>query len=98
MKFGNSGTAYSIDFKRYNKPNRQILHEKDDYPYFEATRAYVEHHGKPAALYSDKASVFRSPTAGKTGRSATHFGRAMYELTRSAPTAALPRAAWSGRT
>lgn len=27
-----------------------------------------------------KASVFRSVSAGKTGRSVTHFGRAMYEL------------------
>ncbi|MFX1672356.1 ISNCY family transposase [Paraburkholderia sp. A2WS-5] len=50
------------------------------FSYFEATRAYLERHGKPAALYSDRASVFRSPTAGKTGRSVTHFGRAMYEL------------------
>ncbi|MBN3793314.1 ISNCY family transposase, partial [Burkholderia sp. Ac-20353] len=43
-------------------------------------RAYLERHGKPVALYSDKASVFRSTTASKTGRSVTHFGRAMYEL------------------
>jgi transposase len=50
------------------------------FSYFEATRAYLERYGKPVALYSDKASVFRSPTAGKTGRSVTHFGRAMYEL------------------
>lgn len=48
--------------------------------YFEATRAYLERHGKPVAFYSDKASVFRSTTASKTGRSVTHFGRAMYEL------------------
>ncbi|KDB08591.1 hypothetical protein LIG30_2390 [Burkholderia sp. lig30] len=50
------------------------------FSYFEATRAYLERYGKPVALYSDKASVFRSPNAGKTGRSVTHFGRAMYEL------------------
>jgi hypothetical protein len=50
------------------------------FSYFEATRAYLERYGKPVALYSDKASVFRSPTAGKTGSSVTHFGRAMYEL------------------
>ena len=37
--------------------------------YFEATRGYIERHGKPLALYSDKASVFRSPQADKTGRS-----------------------------
>ncbi|WP_080420848.1 ISNCY family transposase, partial [Burkholderia ubonensis] len=50
------------------------------FSYFEATRAYLERYGKPAALYSDKASVFRGTSAGKTGRSMTHFGRAMYEL------------------
>jgi hypothetical protein len=50
------------------------------FSYFEATRAYIERHGKPGAFYSDKASVFRSTTAGKTGNSVTHFGRAMYEL------------------
>jgi transposase len=50
------------------------------FSYFEATRAYLERHGKPVALYSDKASVFRSVRAHETGRSLTHFGRAMYEL------------------
>ncbi|WP_233863292.1 ISNCY family transposase [Paraburkholderia adhaesiva] len=50
------------------------------FSYFEATRAYLERHGKPVALYSDRASVFRSVSAGKTGHSVTHFGRAMYEL------------------
>ncbi|WP_158903452.1 ISNCY family transposase [Burkholderia sp. L27(2015)] len=50
------------------------------FSYFEATRAYIERHGKPVALYSDKASVFRSVKAHETGRSVTHFGRAMYEL------------------
>ena len=51
------------------------------FSYFEATRAYLERHGKPVAFYSDKASVFyvkkRSETAGK---GVTQFGRAMYEL------------------
>ncbi|WP_415869156.1 ISNCY family transposase, partial [Burkholderia ubonensis] len=37
------------------------------FSYFEATRAYLERYGKPAALYSDKASVFRGTSAGKTG-------------------------------
>lgn len=50
------------------------------FSYFEATRAYLERYGKPVAFYSDKASVFRSTAAGKTGSSVTHFGRAMYEL------------------
>lgn len=50
------------------------------FSYFEATRAYLERHGKPVAFYSDKASVFRNVNPGKTGNRATHFGRAMYEL------------------
>ncbi|BCF93736.1 hypothetical protein PPGU16_68030 (plasmid) [Paraburkholderia largidicola] len=36
------------------------------FSYFEATRAYVELHGKPMAFYSDRASVFR-PTHTQTG-------------------------------
>ncbi|MFP4826972.1 ISNCY family transposase [Paraburkholderia sp. BR10879] len=51
------------------------------FSYFEATRAYLERHGKPVAFYSDRASVFyvkrRAETAGK---GVTQFGRAMYEL------------------
>ncbi|MBR8180762.1 ISNCY family transposase, partial [Burkholderia ambifaria] len=39
------------------------------FSYFEATRAYIERHGKPVAFYSDKYSVFRSTNAGKTGSS-----------------------------
>jgi hypothetical protein len=50
------------------------------FSYFEATRAYIERHGKPSTLDSDKASVFRNTSASKTGSSVTHFGRAMYEL------------------
>lgn len=50
------------------------------FSYFEATRAYLERYGKPMAFYSDKASVFRSVVAHQTGRSVTHFGRAMFEL------------------
>lgn len=50
------------------------------FSYFEATRAYLERYGKPMAFYSDRASVFRSVAAHKTGRSVTQFGRAMYQL------------------
>ncbi|MDR5755105.1 MULTISPECIES: ISNCY family transposase [unclassified Caballeronia] len=50
------------------------------FSYFEATRAYIERYGKPGALYSDKASVFRNVHPGKTGNRVTPFGRAMYEL------------------
>ena len=51
------------------------------FSYFEATRGYLERHGKPMALYSDKASVFRATTAATTaGKGVTQFGRACYEL------------------
>ena len=32
MRFSKIETSYPIDFKREIKENRQILHEKDDYP------------------------------------------------------------------
>ena len=60
-----------------------VLHftaTESTFSYFEATRSYIERHGKPGALYSDKYSVFRNVNPGKTGNSVTHFGRAMYEL------------------
>jgi transposase len=50
------------------------------FSYFEATRMYLEHFGKPVALYSDRASVFRGTRAATTGNGVTQFGRAMYEL------------------
>ncbi len=51
------------------------------FSYFEATRSYLERHGKPVAFYSDKASIFRSGHYETTsGTNVTQFGRAMYEL------------------
>lgn len=41
------------------------------FSYFEATRAYIECHGKPVAFYSDKASVFRSGKAHETDKNST---------------------------
>lgn len=46
--------------------------------YFEATRRYIELHGKPRAFYADRAAVFRSPSA--TARTQTQFQRALDEL------------------
>lgn len=65
---------------------------------FEATRVYLEKHGKPLALYSDKASVFRINNKNATGGDGyTQFGRAMHELNIqiSALIQALPKAAWN---
>lgn len=59
---------------------RFVLSEST-FSYFEATRGYLEKHGKPLALYSDKASVFRINNKHATGGDGyTQFGRAMYEL------------------
>jgi transposase len=51
------------------------------FAYFEATRAYLEEHGKPVAFYSDKATIFR-PAQHSTdfGRGITQFGRILFEL------------------
>ncbi len=49
--------------------------------YFEATRQYLEQHGKPLAFYSDKASIFRiNQASATTGAGHTQFARALYEL------------------
>lgn len=51
------------------------------FTYFAATAGYIQQHGKPVALYSDKASVFRVNAADpKGGARITQFGRAMSEL------------------
>jgi transposase len=51
------------------------------FAYFEALREYLERYGKPLALYSDKATIFRvnRPNA-VTGSGYTQFSRALYEL------------------
>src|SRR5471030_2704159 len=51
------------------------------FSYFEATRQYIEAHGKPVALYSDRASVFHcNKPASTPGKGVTQYGRALYEL------------------
>jgi transposase len=50
--------------------------------YFAATRAYLLHHGKPLAFYSDRFGVFRVNERGSSGGAAgiTQFARALAEL------------------
>jgi hypothetical protein len=50
------------------------------FSYFQATRAYLEDHGKPIALYSDKHSVFRTNKPEQAEGGMTQFGRALHEL------------------
>jgi transposase len=50
------------------------------FAYFQATRSYLEDHGKPIALYSDKHSVFRTNKPEVAEGGMTQFGRALHEL------------------
>ena len=51
------------------------------FAYFEATRSYLEQHGKPAAFYSDKASTFRPVTKAEfSERGVTQLARVLDEL------------------
>jgi transposase-like protein len=51
------------------------------FSYFAAMRSYLEQHGKPVALYSDKAGVFRvNRKEPQGGAGVTQFGRALGSL------------------
>lgn len=59
----------------------QFVESESTFDYFAATRAYLERHGKPVALYSDKHGVFgvnRKDAA--SGDGMTQFGRALHAL------------------
>ncbi len=58
----------------------QFVETESTFSYFAATKAYLEAHGKPVALYSDKHSVFRVAKPGVTGDGMTQFGRALSKL------------------
>lgn len=58
-----------------------FTYSESTFSYFEATKAYLELHGKPLAFYSDKATVFRNNSKdAKGGVGYTQFGRAMFDL------------------
>lgn len=57
-----------------------MVESENTFAYMEATRAYIEAHGKPVAFYSDKHSVFRNAKASAEGDGMTHFGRALEAL------------------
>ncbi|GAM01848.1 ISNCY family transposase [Sphingomonas parapaucimobilis] len=48
--------------------------------YLQATRTYLERHGKPIAFYSDKHSAFRNNRATADGDGMSHLGRALDKL------------------
>jgi hypothetical protein len=58
-----------------------FTYTESTFSYFEATRAYLEQHGKPVSFYSDKVSVFRVNHKHATGGNGhTQFARALFEL------------------
>jgi hypothetical protein len=58
----------------------KMVPSESTFAYMEATREYIEAHGKPVAFYSDKHSVFRNAKASALGDGMTHFGRALEAL------------------
>lgn len=59
----------------------RFARSESTFDYFEATRSYLSRHGKPQALYSDKAAIFRvNAKDPKAGDGFTQFGRAMHDL------------------
>jgi hypothetical protein len=59
----------------------RMCESESAFSYFHATRSYLQRHGKPVALYSDKAGVFRvNAKTPKAGDGFTQFGRAMSDL------------------
>jgi transposase len=59
----------------------RFVASESTFAYFEALKAYLEHHGKPVAFYSDKHSIFRvSNENAVSGDGMTQFGRALAEL------------------
>jgi Homeodomain-like domain len=58
----------------------EMVESESTFAYMRATRTYIERHGKPVALYSDKHSAFRNNTASANGDGMTHLGRALHAL------------------
>lgn len=59
----------------------KMAESESTFAYMDATREYIERHGKPVAFYSDKHSVFRNAKASAArGDGMTHFGRALDAL------------------
>ena len=58
-----------------------FTYSESTFSYFEATRGYLERHGKPQAFYSDKASIFRvNRKQVDKAHAVTQFGRVLYQL------------------
>ena len=71
----------------------RFVPSESTFSYFEATKAYLERHGKPVAFYSDQASIFRvnAPEERRT-EGVTQFNRALSELNIDIICASTPQA------
>lgn len=59
----------------------KFVKSENVFDYFQATREYIEKHGRPEAFYPDKHAVFRvNREDALNGNGMTQFGRAMMEL------------------
>jgi hypothetical protein len=59
----------------------KMVESESTFAYMEATREYIDRHGKPVAFYSDKHTVFRNAQASAArGDGMTHFTRALEAL------------------
>jgi hypothetical protein len=59
----------------------RFVQSESAFDYFDATRTYLETHGRPVAFYTDKHSVFRlTAKQPHAGAGTTQFARAMAEL------------------
>jgi hypothetical protein len=59
----------------------KFVEPESTFDYFQATREYLEAHGKPVAFYSDKHGVFRVNSAGAVQSDGmTQFGRSLHAL------------------
>ena len=59
----------------------QFVPSETTWSYFDGMRSYIEQHGKPCTLYSDKYGVFKvNNKDAHQGEAVTQFGRAMQEL------------------
>jgi transposase len=57
----------------------RFVETESAFDYFDATRSYIERHGKPIAFYSDKNSIFRVVKC-ESNSGVTQFGRALAAL------------------
>jgi hypothetical protein len=58
-----------------------FTYSESTFSYFEATRAYLEQHGKPVSFYSDKAGIFRVNQKHAIGGDGyTQFARALFRI------------------